>query len=116
MLDGVILVNAKGIELLLGSDEICLGVIFGIRSLLQCAERNRAMVIKIFGADVCLVGQDFVVTGLYVCIEGIGDIRALYLDQELSFFHVVIEAGADIHDPPAGQRDDGNFPVDIGVH
>ena len=71
---------------------------------------------KILGADVCLVGQYFIITGFQVGIEGISNVGALHLDEELSFFHVVIEAGPYVHHPPTGQRDDGNLAVDIGIH
>ena len=54
MLEGVISVNAKGIELLFGSGKICLGIHLGVRSLLKCAERNGAMVIEIFRGTYAL--------------------------------------------------------------
>ncbi len=37
-------------------------------------------------------------------------------EQQLAFLHVVVEARLDVDDAAAGQRDDGNFASDIGIH
>ena len=75
----MILIDTKGLELLFRGDQIGFGVFFGVLGLLKLAERDGAMIIKIFGANVCLVGKLFVVDGLQVGIEGVRRVSALHL-------------------------------------
>ena len=69
---------------------------------------------EILGAQVGLVGELLVVDGFQVGVEGVGDVRALHFEEQLAFFHVVVEAGLDVDHAAVGQRDDGNLAGDVG--
>jgi hypothetical protein len=59
----VILAHAERFKLTLGRHKVCLGVVLRILSLLQRAEREGAMSVKVLGADVCLIRQKLVILG-----------------------------------------------------
>ena len=78
-----------------------------VLGLLQHGLGDGAVFVEVLGAEIRLVVQLLVVHGLEVGIEGVGDVGALHLKEELAFFHVVVEARLDIDNTAVGERDDG---------
>jgi hypothetical protein len=75
-----------------GRGEVGLRVGFsGILRLLERGQRNRAVIVEVFGAVEGLMGKLLVVGGLEVSVERVGDIGALHLEKQLALLHVVIE-------------------------
>ena len=113
-------VDTEKMQLLLRRRQIGLGVLLGVVRDFQLALGNRALVIKNLGSFVLRPRQSLVVDRLQVLIEGVGDVGALHLHQQLALLDVGADLGVNRNHTAGGDRNDrdgsGNIRIDRTGH
>lgn len=111
----MVLADAERVQLLFGSGEIGLGVFLGVFGLLKHAKRDCTVRIQVFRTDIRLVRKLLIVHCLEIRIEGIRNIRALNLQEQIALFHVVIETCFDVYNATTSEGDDRHLARDIRI-
>ncbi len=102
-------------QLLLRRCQIGLGVLLAVVRDLQLALGNRALIVKNFRSLILGTRESLVVDRLQVLIEGIGDVRALHLHEQLALLDEGAELGVDGNHPAGGDRNNRDGARDVGV-
>src|ERR1700690_1374877 len=100
--------------MLFGCIEVSLRIFFDRVGLLNHGLGNSSMLEQITRTRISLVGELFIIDRLKKRIEGGADFRALHLEEQLSFFYLVVKASLDVDHPAVGKGNDGEFARDIG--
>ena len=102
-------------QLLLGRRQIGLGILLAVIGDFQLAFGDRALVVKNFGAFVLRPRQSLVVDRLQVLIEGVGDVGALHLHEQLALLDEGSDLRVDRNHPAGGDGDDRDGSGNIGI-
>ncbi len=113
-------VDTKEMQLLLRRCQIGLSVLLGVVRDFQLALGNRALVIKNLGSFFLRPRQSLVIDRLQVLIEGVGDVGALHLHEQLALLDVGADLGMNRNHTAGGYRNDrdgsGNIRIDRAGH
>ena len=115
----MVFVDTEEMQLLLRRRQIGLRILLAIIGDFQLALGDRALFVKNFGSFVLRSRQSLVVDRLQVLIEGVGDVGALHLHEQLALFDVGADLGVNRNHPAGGYRNDrdrsGNIRIDRPV-
>jgi hypothetical protein len=111
----VISVDAEDSELLLGGEQVSLGIVFAVLRGFLLRFGDSALVQEQVVAFEGDGGEVLVVDGLEIAIEGGGDVRALDVHDELALTDGIAELDMKGDDAAIGEGEDREFAGDVGV-